>query len=689
MIIKKIKLENIRSYLNQEIEFPLGTTLLSGDIGSGKSTVLLAIDFALFGLRKGSLSGGSLLRNGKNKGSVELYFSINNKDVVIKRTLKKSSSNIVQDEGYIIINGTKKEGTAIELKQQILDLLGYPKELLTKSKSLIFRYTVYTPQEEMKHILLGEKDFRLDTLRKVFGVDKYKKILENNEIVVKNLKDKKKELQIKIEDLQDKKEEYKNKNNDLKKLQENLDKIIAEFRDFNKKVVITKENLKKEEGNLEKFRKLKQDLEINELNLMNKLEKRKEIRYDLEEISDLIKQLEHELKLSSKIELKEDSNEIQKQINTLESSLEKIRDKIQEFNVKKSNSEDIIENISQLDICPVCSQKVTKEHIKQVNKEENEKIKSYNEELKMNIHLEKESKTKLLGLKNELNDIRKNESVIELIKLKQNSLNEKIKEKNKLDKQDKLLKKNIGEINLRKQELNKNIDRFDLSKYDKIKEELEILLENQKNIEINKSNLELRLDNIKEYIEILNKEIFEKEKDQESLIKINTIQDWLDNGFVNLMNTIEKKIMLKVHNDFNSLFQRWFEMLIESELLKIRLDDEFSPLIDQNGHEIDYNYLSGGEKTAVALAYRLALNQVINRLISNIKTRDLIILDEPTDGFSSEQLDKLKFVLEELENKQVILVSHEQKIESFVDNFIRIKKENHVSNIDGGINYQR
>ncbi|MCX6711618.1 MAG: hypothetical protein NT139_01085, partial [Candidatus Woesearchaeota archaeon] len=315
------------------------------------------------------------------------------------------------------------------------------------------------------------------------------------------------------------------------------------------------------------------------------------------------------------------------------------------------------------------------------NKEENEKIKRYDEEIKTNIILEKETKTKLLELKNKLDSIRKNESTIELIKLKQNSLDEKIKDKNRLEKQDGLLKKEIGEINIKKQELNKNLEKFDLSKYEKIKEELETLLEKQKNIEINKNSFEIKSENIKEDIEVLDKEIIEKEKAQENLGKINTIQNWLDNGFVNLMNVMEKKIMLKVHNDFNSLFQKWFDMLIESELLKIRLDDEFSPLIEQNGHEIDYNYLSGGEKTAAALAYRLALNQVINRLISNIKTRDLIILDEPTDGFSSEQLDKLKFVLEELENKQVILVSHEQKIESFVDNVIKIEKSGHVSNV--------
>ena len=55
MILKYIKLENIRSYLNQIIEFPTGSVLLSGDIGSGKSTVLLAIEFVLFGVKRKDL----------------------------------------------------------------------------------------------------------------------------------------------------------------------------------------------------------------------------------------------------------------------------------------------------------------------------------------------------------------------------------------------------------------------------------------------------------------------------------------------------------------------------------------------------------------------------------------------------------------------------------------------------------
>ena len=53
MRIRKIKLENIRSYQNEEVTFPSGSTLLSGDIGSGKTSILLGIEFALFGLQPG------------------------------------------------------------------------------------------------------------------------------------------------------------------------------------------------------------------------------------------------------------------------------------------------------------------------------------------------------------------------------------------------------------------------------------------------------------------------------------------------------------------------------------------------------------------------------------------------------------------------------------------------------------
>ena len=79
MKIKRIVLNNIRSYENEELSFKEGSTLLSGDIGSGKTSVLLGIEFALFGLQPGQ-RGGSLLRNGTNNGSVLLEIDIDGKE---------------------------------------------------------------------------------------------------------------------------------------------------------------------------------------------------------------------------------------------------------------------------------------------------------------------------------------------------------------------------------------------------------------------------------------------------------------------------------------------------------------------------------------------------------------------------------------------------------------------------------
>tara|TARA_Y100000310_G_C20430579_1_gene691264 strand:- start:331 stop:738 length:408 start_codon:yes stop_codon:yes gene_type:complete len=133
--------------------------------------------------------------------------------------------------------------------------------------------------------------------------------------------------------------------------------------------------------------------------------------------------------------------------------------------------------------------------------------------------------------------------------------------------------------------------------------------------------------------------------------------------------------------EFNELFQKWFNILIEDETLNVRLDDEFTAIIEQNGYETAIENLSGGERTAVALAYRLSLNKVINDIIGEIQTKDILILDEPTDGFSTEQLDKIRVVLEQLNIKQVIIVSHESKIESFVDSVIKINKNEHISEV--------
>jgi exonuclease SbcC len=200
-------------------------------------------------------------------------------------------------------------------------------------------------------------------------------------------------------------------------------------------------------------------------------------------------------------------------------------------------------------------------------------------------------------------------------------------------------------------------------------------------IEMAVTEKKTRIGSIIEEAKRVEHEIRKKEEKRKILTKKRQYIDWIEKSFINIVSIIEKNILGSLYNEFNALFQEWFDILIEDELINAKLDDEFTPIVQQNGYDIEIENMSGGEKTALSLAYRLALNKVINEITTDIKTKDLIILDEPTDGFSEQQLDKIRDVLERLAMKQTIIVSHESKIESFVENIISIQKQEHISSV--------
>ncbi|MBI5880714.1 SMC family ATPase [archaeon] len=262
MILKSIRLKNIRSYTEQRIEFPSGSILLAGDIGSGKSSILHAVEFALFGARRDSISGEALLRKGEKSGEVEMMLELDGKEVSVKRTLKKQQDSVSQEAGHISVGGEVIEGTATELKARMLQLLGYPKELLTKSKSLIYRYTVYTPQEEMKQIIFDDAESRVDTLRKVFGIDRYKRISENALIFIRQMKERRKELTGMMQGIDEKKSELARRKSEL----ESVGKTMQELLPMLEKAKSSKSAKKAEVASIEK--------KINEL---HELRKRSEV----------------------------------------------------------------------------------------------------------------------------------------------------------------------------------------------------------------------------------------------------------------------------------------------------------------------------------------------------------------------------------------------------------------------------
>lgn len=682
MLIKKIKLNNIRSYKDIQMEFPLGSVLLSGDIGSGKSSILLAIEFALFGLRRSDLSGATLLRNGEKYGFVELNFEIDNKDITIKRNLARTSSTISQESAYIEIDGNRKNLSIVELKQEVINLLNYPKEFLTKTKDLIYRYTIYTPQEQMKHILLENPQERLNILRRVFGIDKYKTIITNTKIFVSQIKEKIKELSGIIIDLEQKKQE---KTSIQEKIREIIEKIKPLESDY-KKTTLEIEEKRKEielvEDKIIKLNEIKTRLSVKKTQLENINEQIKRTKKDLEFIKEELKNLQP-VEVIETENLANNIQQITKEISSLEVKLEAIKNTIRTNEIKIINANETKEKFHNLNICPTCQQTVKLEYKDSIYLEQDKIINEIQNDLgSLKISLQ-EKNNLLEKLKIELEDLKQKERQMELNNLKYKNFNEKKKKEQQLQQEIRELEINQKNINIETEKLKQeNLQFENISEiYSKLKSELDNSIENLKKIEIEKSTLEREILTSEIFLKKLQEEIYRKEIVKQNIQKLTIIRSFFEKEFINLVETIERKIMLKAFSDFNKLFQDWFDILINNELLKIRIDQEFTPIIEQGGYETDYLNLSGGEKTAAALAYRLALNQVINNLMTLIKTRDIIILDEPTDGFSEAQLDRLKLVLEELKIKQVILVSHESKIESFVDNIIRLNKKDHVSEI--------
>src|SRR3989344_1119372 len=682
MLLKKIRLENIRSYISEEINFPDGSVLLSGNIGSGKSSILLAIDFVLFGLSSGL--GSALLRNGEENGSVELHFKLDDKDVIIKRSLKRKNKSVTQDYGYLIINNEKIEGSATELKARILELLNYPKELLTKSKDLIYKYTVYTPQENMKAILIGDKDFRLETLRKVFGIDKYKRIVNNSEIFLKGLRNKVKEFEIRVEKMDEKNNKKKEKEIELNKLKEEVDKIINESNKIADDIKTNKNTIENIEKDIKEKNKLRNEISINEINIKNYKNLIERENLEINNLKIEINELENELKNKKEEdidELIEERRKINETIINLEQDIRDLRDKIVELNSKKKTSEGLKKQISELNNCPTCLQDVNDEHKKNIISKEDGKIRDILSEInKINVN---EIENNLKINKNKLEEINNKISEVNVLKIKFKSLKERREKLDILNKNIVELNDKLNEINEKFNELSKQISDFESleDKYYSLREEFDELINKDKLIEIRRVTLQENKNEILNNIKELDEEILFMRNVEKNLEYFRQLEKWLEEVFINMMNIMEKKIMLKAYSDFNELFEKWFNILVENELISVKLDDEFSPVIILNGYETDYAHLSGGERTAAALSYRLALNQVINNLMSEIKTKDLIILDEPTEGFSSEQLDRVKLVLQELNLKQIIIVSHEPKVESFVDNILRFEKKEHVSRI--------
>lgn len=673
MKLTSLHLQNIRSYDRLDIDFNQGTTLFEGDIGSGKSTLLMAIEFALFGL--GNMKGNSLLRTGEKEGIVRLKLIVNGEEYEVQRKIVRSHKTAKQssDGSYIKTKEGKLPLSPSEMKAKILEILNFNEPPNPRAKSVIFTYAVFTPQEEMKSILMDNPERRLQTLRKAFRIEDYKIAVENTSTVTTEIKNKVSELKGATAGL---KEDIGKKN-----------KLESEVKEEEKKIPPLDEKMKAEIGKREKIQATlrenrEQHVKLSEL--VGQIPVIQSRITDSEgQVGKLKRRIEgNEAKISQlepkQSELEKVKKPSDKDIKTVESEIGELTE--QEKNLRKNEGalESKISDYSAVKekgVCPTCDRPANPdEFTEKINAitlqktQVSQKVTDIGSKIKEKRDLIKKIQ-EYTHAQEQLGELK------DQLKQLSESLSEDKKSKTKLESQ-------IKEDNAFVEKAQK-----EYLKLKAIEANIADLVEKEKEKETLVTSLQTSIAQIKERITGLHRSIADvkkiienkraKKKQGEELSEYVL---WLRDYFIPTLQTIEMNVMASINEEFNEKFRQWFSVLVEDSTKDARIDEDFTPIIEQDGYDQDIQYLSGGEKTSVALAYRLSLNSMVQKVSTGIQS-NLLILDEPTDGFSREQLFKVRDILNELRCPQVILVSHEKELESFADHIYKIVKTNGVSKI--------
>ena len=169
----------------------------------------------------------------------------------------------------------------------------------------------------------------------------------------------------------------------------------------------------------------------------------------------------------------------------------------------------------------------------------------------------------------------------------------------------------------------------------------------------NNDRFQQEYDNISQYLVLL--------KDIRELYGKNGIQKELRNN----SRPIIQKNTKKFFDDFNFNY---------SDLL---LDEDYNVVVRGPEGESSMSMVSGGEKIAIALALRLGITKSMAK--GDLET---ILLDEPTIHLDDARRQELINLLKEMSMlPQMIIVTHENQLESAADNLIKVEKENGISKI--------
>ena len=672
MLVRRLIVKNIRSYNEGEetaLDLPDGVILFEGDIGSGKSTLLYAIEFALFGFS--DLKGSHLLSEGKQAGKVSITFESGGTEYTILRHLKARGDEVVQEDCYIYANGERTKLSPSDLKERVVSILGFNEPTHPKAESLVYRYAVFTPQEQMKEILVQNPEDRMHVIRRILGAQSYQVAAENSETIERAIKEIAHDLARESEDLESKKDEMKATAKAVADLEGELPKLKEAEAKATRLVKTTeaewtqylsqKETLGRAEATVPRLRQEISEV-TDEINEQEKTLRDLEARLT-EEILPVIKEFETMPKQES------EASQIKSRLDSEREGLAQLAGAKAALEGELARTKDLVAK----GVCPLCGQKISGDISQRSEHSEQELAR-----VETQLQAATISITTLTSQLERVTDYESAESDYERALKDENRVNTEIRAaRRKIQKATEKLARCKAELEDASSQIKEMRGIYD--KLAELQRKLDDARDQDKEASLRLSRAQGDLANGRKDLDRLNAEVTKMEAARTKSIHFGGYQSWLSSFFRPTVKQIESQTLAQAAARFNEHFQRFFASLVEDPDMVVRVKEDFTPVFERQGFEQAYEALSGGERTSMALAYRFALNSVVRESI--MTQPELVILDEPTDGFSKEQVYKMRGLLEELDSRQVILVSHEKELESMADHIYRVEKRNGTSTV--------
>jgi len=669
-MITAVELGNFLSHSDTTLEFDNGVTVFVGNNGAGKSSIIDAITFALFGQHTRKSNKG-LIKRGTNHAFAKVTFNLNGKQYRAERKIDtkgglaaKFSENV--NGNWIQIAAGERKQFGESMTSEVEKRIGLDFEKL-KIASIV-------QQGELNAIIKAKpKEFK-ELLNAIIGIDKLDVAAEAMKIISKDFRENIRE-NIGYDDTQ------------IEILSKDLEKFydeLKELKPLKKEYLSKKYQYEKESADL----RIKFEIEAPKIDKINQLESRrnelstyakaaiKEIQHEINEKERKIREcegcfehvepkqkLETELK-NVEVEIIDSQKKIQQLTNQKISLIEKqsLATKLQLKDNKCPVCDSVVDKLN-----PLFQEKHLKEEIATIEKEVNsleKELESYNAER--------------IEFSEKLQNIREAQAILRAYSIKdQNEL--KI-----IQKEIELKKKNTQKIPLTITSGNL-MEVADLDSHtkmlfnsiSKLEEETKGFDETEfKNLKSSMNNMQTNLSQIDQKLGAISENI----NKNESQIKIieNVISELrVVRNYSEELNSIQTNVFNRDGPVATSL-RSWalntisiraseYLTLLNTKIQRILLKEKTRDVIItcfSKKEVLDLESLSGGEQVSIALALRLGMASLLGA--SNL---NLMILDEPTTHLDAERRKALVEVLSQLSNltnaqnpMQFIIITHESEI---------------------------